>query len=123
VLAPGAAAEPVTLSCHGREFRHTEDFSRRLEASDPFDFSVVFDSERGRLIAAPVQDADGFEFRMLEDAILFFRDRRIDVRSAHEWISINRAGRYVHFVAFRDSRSGALRAPIVLAAANCRSET
>lgn len=121
VLAPGAAAEPVTFSCYGREFRHTADFSRRLEASDPFSFSVVFDSERGRLIEAPVQDTNGFEFRLLDDAILFFRDRRIDVRSAHEWITINRSGRYVHFVTFRDPHSGALRAPpIVLASANCK---
>jgi len=97
---------PVTLSCRGSS-----------------EFRVELDLSRGRLLAAPVADAQGFELRDAGDALIFFRDRVVDGRSAFEWISISRvSGRYAHFVAPRDS-SGALESSRLMAAAGCEVAT
>ncbi len=97
---------PITLACRGS-----------------FDFRVELDLSLGRLVAAPVTDAHGFELRDAGDALIFFRDRVIDGRKAFEWISISRvSGRYAHFIAFRDA-TGGLESSRLMAAAGCKIAT
>lgn len=100
-----------------------ESASVRLSCRGATDFSVELDLALGRLLAAPVADAHGFELRDAGDALIFFRDRLIDARAAFEWISISRvSGRYAHFIAFRDA-SGSLESSRLMAAARCEVAT
>jgi hypothetical protein len=119
--ATEADAEPVWLACRGRALSYTPDYSMQLGTSEAFEFRVVFDLSRGRLLSAPVRDASEFEAREAADAVFFFRDAEIAGRGAIEWISINRiSGAYAHFIAPLDSRTGGLGAPNLITAADCR---
>jgi hypothetical protein len=115
-----AEAEPLTLSCRGRTLSYTPDYSAQLGTLEPFEFEVAIDLARGRLLRAPARDALEFEMSGPADAVFFFREALVAGGKAFEWISISRiSGRYAHFIAPREPVAGALRAPILLAAADC----
>jgi hypothetical protein len=106
---PHAGAEPQSLECRSRP-----------AGAEPHAFRVEFDLVRRRLLAAPARDVAQFEVREAPDAVFFMREARLDGAGALEWISINRfSGAYAHFIAPLDPESGGLRAPTLLAAADC----
>jgi hypothetical protein len=121
VAASIAEADLVTtLSCAGRALTYTPDYSAQLGTVEPFEFEVVFDLARGRLLRAPVRDALEFEMLGPADAVFFSREALVGGGRALEWISISRiSGRYAHFIAPLEPRAGGLGTPILITAADC----
>lgn len=119
---PAVAPAAEILSCRGRTLAYAADYSRLIETVEPVSFVLELDLERGAFSGAPVRDATGFELRAGTDAVFFHRRARIAGKSALEWISVSRvSGAYAHFIAPRDAETGALGAPVLLGAADCRA--